>query len=184
MDSTHEDRTFICVKYFNWMYKMMCDGETKKYYELFRFLHRTKFRYSVAMDENREIDGECLRHRFADECMYSHEKIVESIGNSQCSVLEMLIALSVRCEEQIMFDPELGDHPERWFWKMIENLGLIEMDDRHFDEDYVNDIVQRFLDRRYKSNGDGGLFTVNNCKYDMRKAEIWYQLNWYLSNLI
>ena len=49
-----------------------------------------------------------------------------------------------------------------------------------FDRDYVEDIVQKFLDRKYSRNGDGGLFTVNRSRYDLRSVEIWYQMCWYL----
>lgn len=63
------------------------------------------------------------------------------------SVLEMLIALSIRLEEHIMDDPEIGDRTGQWFWNMITNLGLGSMDDRKFNENRVEDIVTRFLER-------------------------------------
>ena len=41
------------------------------------------------------------------------------------------------------------------------------MNDSKFDRDYIEDIVQKFLDRKYSRNGDGGLFTVNRSRYDL-----------------
>lgn len=92
----------------------------------------------------------------------------------------MMIALAIRCEEHIMDDPDIGNRTGQWFWNMIVNLGLGSMNDSKFDRDYVEDIVQKFLDRKYSRNGDGGLFTVNRSRYDLRSVEIWYQMCWYL----
>ena len=100
-----------------------------------------------------------------------------------CSVLEMMLALSIRCEEHIMDDPEIGNRTGEWFWIMIVNLGLGSMDDTRYDEEYVDDILDKFLNREYDADGTGGLFPVRNpryAQYDLRNVDIWYQLNWYL----
>jgi hypothetical protein len=57
------------------------------------------------------------------------------------------------------------------------------MDDAKFDRYQVDRILERFLERRYERNGKGGLFTVNNG-FDMRGTEIWYQMNYYLREVI
>ena len=98
----------------------------------------------------------------------------------RCSVLEMMIALSMRCEEQIMDDPDIGNRTGQWFWDMIDNLGLGNMSDSKFDSLYVDEVLQRFLNRDYKRNGEGGLFTINRRGLDMRSVEIWYQMCWHL----
>ena len=51
------------------------------------------------------------------------------------------------------------------------------------DEMLADYIIQRLLDRKYKRNGEGGLFTVNNGE-DLRTVEIWYQLGWFLNSII
>ena len=56
-----------------------------------------------------------------------------------CSVLEMMIALSMRCEEQIMDDPDIGNRTGQWFWDMIDNLGLGEHERLKFDGRYVDE---------------------------------------------
>ena len=66
---------------------------------------------------------------------------------------------------------------------MIASLGLNGMSDNHYDEKYVNDVINRFLDREYEPNGKGGLFTIRNCEHDLRDVEIWYQLCWYLDTI-
>ena len=67
---------------------------------------------------------------------------------------------------------------------MINNLGLGSMRDDNYDKDYVEYVIQTFLRREYKPNGDGGLFTINHCDHDLRDVEIWYQLNWYLDSIL
>jgi hypothetical protein len=90
----------------------------------------------------------------------------------------------MRCEEEIMEDPDVGDRTAQWFWGMMKSLGLNGMTDNRFDERYVRDVVQIFLDREYEPNGRGGLFTINNCDYDLREVEIWYQMCWYLNTIV
>ena len=58
------------------------------------------------------------------------------------------------------------------------------MNDAKFSESYADDVITRFLNRRYKRNGEGGLFTVEHCKSDLRSAEIWYQMCWYLDGIL
>ena len=93
----------------------------------------------------------------------------------------MMIALAQRCEESIMDDPEAGNRTGVWFWAMISNLSLDCMSDDDFDELYVEEHVRHFLDRQYSYQGDGGLFFVRKPPMDMRRVEIWTQLNWYLN---
>ena len=58
------------------------------------------------------------------------------------------------------------------------------MYDARFDRDRVDDILARFLERDYARNGEGGLFTVNLCRQDMRSIEIWYQMACYLKEIL
>ena len=64
---------------------------------------------------------------------------------------------------------------------MIKNLGLEGMTDSRFDEERVNSVVWRFLDRKYSYDGTGGLIRIPNSRYDLRTMEIWYQMMRYLS---
>jgi len=96
----------------------------------------------------------------------------------------MLVALSLRAEETIACDDDIGDRTSQWFWGMITNLGLGAMYDQRYDETHVRYCIERFLNRDYAPNGSGGLFTVHHCDRDMRKAEIWSQLNWYLNDFL
>lgn len=171
------------TKYFDWVCRLVYSKGYSRglsYRKLLRHLHRTEFFYSIPMDENRAEDGTDLRYRFGYEHAYEGAVISSYLDNRPCSVLEMLVALSIRCEENIMDDPALGNRTGQWFWNMIVNLGLGSMDDRRFDSAYTDDILNRFMERQYGPHGEGGLFTVKHPRQDMRTAEIWYQMNWYL----
>lgn len=146
-------------------------------------LHETEFVFTIPMDDNRAVDGIDLRYRFGDECSFPGPMIASLLDDSPCSVLEMMVALAVRCEEHIMDDPDIGNRTGKWFWGMIRNLGLDGMNDFRFDCRYVDDVLYRLLERRYGRNGDGGLFTVNNGR-DMRQTDIWYQMNYYLDGIV
>lgn len=177
-------RDRVINEYFEWLYNSVYDKRFlrgKSYRKLFMFLHNTEFRYTIPMDENRAIDGLNLRCRFAQNGDYGF--ITDSL-DGPCSVLEMMIALAIKCEEHIMDDPDIGDRTGKWFWDMIENLGLISMSDNRFNKHFVSEQVSIFLDREYEPNGKGGLFTVETCGYDLRYVEIWYQMCWYLGSIL
>ena len=174
-------------EYFEWMYQLVCNERYPaglSHRKLLTHLYTVEFDYIIGMDGNRAEDGIDLRYRFGYENSYEDPAIAHYLDNRPCSVLEMLIALAVRCEEHIMGDPEIGNRIGQWFWNMIENLGLGSMTDAEFDKKYVDRVVSRFLNREYKQNGEGGLFTVENCRYDLRSIEIWYQMCWYLDGIL
>ena len=80
-----------------------------------------------------------------------------------------------------MSDADFGDRTGQWFWGMIENLRLDKMTDQRFDLKKVSQIIDRFLHREYEPDGTGGLVTIEDCEYDLRTVEIWYQVMWFLT---
>lgn len=173
--------------YFEWMYRLVCSDQclnNLSYRKLLDHLNSVDFTYTLPMDGNREADGINLRYRFGYECSYDDVLISVYLDDRPCSVLEMMIALVMRCEEHIMDDPNIGDRTGYWFWNMVISMGLDMANDRYYDNESVDEVIFRFLNREYKSNGEGGLFIVNNPKRDMRQVEIWYQMCWYLSEIV
>jgi hypothetical protein len=168
-------------EYFEWLLNLVNNSdysEQTSYRKLLTHLHRKPFRYSIPRDENRALDGIDLRDRFARANDYC-----DDFNNGECSILEMMIALAIRCEEDIMDDPHLGDRTSQWFWDMIANLNLNDMTNVAYDCDYVDRALDIFLNRGYRRDGSGGLFRIKNCPKDLRKVEIWYQLCWYLESI-
>ena len=146
------------------------EQESGTYLWLLEKLYETPFRWVLELDANRALDGLALRDNLMGGCS----------DDSECSVLEMLVALAVRCEQDIMQDDDYGDRTSVWFWLMIENLGLKSMNDQNYNEAHVEQIIDNFLDRNYDRYGNGSIFWSTHPRADLRKVEIWYQMCWYL----
>lgn len=173
--------------YFDWICELVdhteCDDETS-YSILLSYLDNIEFTYILDMDQNRIEDGIDLKYRFGYDLNYPRDVIEKNLGDKPCSILEMMVALSVRCGEIFIDNLEEDDRTGELFWNMIESLGLETMTNSNFDERRFNIIINRFLNRKYRSDGKGGLFTLKNPKSDMRTVEIWYQMMWYLDEYL
>lgn len=174
--------------YFNWLVHIVSRDrhyvDEYGYEKLFKLLHDTEFTYIIPKDANRAGDGINMRWRYVlDKGLEELDEEVEAKLSGPCSVLEMMVALALRCEENIMMNADYGDRTSQWFWTMIVTLGLGSMNDAHFDMERATLILNRFLERDYAPNGTGGLFKIRGCKEDLRKIEIWIQLLWYLNTL-
>lgn len=173
-------------EYFDWMYRIVCDDRYLKktsYRKLLSYLNFVPFEYLLDMDGNRAADGEDLRYRFAYETGYSQVVVARELDDHPCSILEMMVALAVRCEEHIMEDSNYGNRTGQWFWNMIMSLGLSSMTDERFDRGRVDRVIRRFLNREYNPDGRGGLFTVPG-RNDMPRVDIWYQMCFYLDTVL
>lgn len=175
-------RDAVARDYFEWLCDLVCGKRYSKqvsFDKLLLHLHNIEFIALFPKDENRGEDGITLRYRFARYMGYRID-----ILDTPCSVFEMMVALAIRCEEDYMDDPAVGDRTGQWFWGMIVSLGLGFMIDRRYDAKHVDDVIFRFLHRDYEPNGKGGLFTVRNCPRDLRDVEIWTQMCLYLDTII
>ena len=156
--------------YFSWlMDKIECYDD--EYIQIMEILDDIPFRWTVDHDDNRAEDGKCLRELF----MYEEDWHTCPKEDQECSVLEMLVALAERIEEDIMWDPNEFDRSADWFWMMINNLGITDRTEN------VEEIINNFLDRKYDKSGNGGLFPCHflNGK-NQKKMEIWHQMQEYM----
>ena len=176
-----EDR--IKSDYFEWMYEMVCGkrfAPGMTYRKLMTFLHDVEFVYFVPYDENRAEDGIALRYRY---CLMHDCTELEWCLTGPCSMLEMMLALALKCEE-LMDNMSIGDRTAQWFWSMVTNMGLGSMNDTNYNEWLVNDVIATVLNREYEPDGRGGLFHVRGWDRDMRTAEIWHQLMAYINSMV
>lgn len=148
--------------------------------ELWRLLLRREFVWVNPMDRNRAIDGLELR---ADYLKRHSEKELGMYMDDPCTVLEMLIALSIRIEFDLMSEPG-EEAPMRWFNLMINNLDLNKFsDDRLYSgwKAEADFILDRWMKKNYYSCGEGSAFPLEKYKKDQRKMEIWSQMCEYLN---
>ncbi len=173
-------------KYFEWLTSFIdCPKfPVKLYTDLLWYLEQQEFYWDrrVPMDENRALDGIDLRKSYSDD-----------IFNGPCTVLEMLIALAKRIDSDIMYEYEAGNRTSEWFWMMIYNLQLEDMDNENINYDYVDYRIYTFLDRNYGENGVGGLFPLESVptlthpmatlggQNEVNLTEIWQQMSYYFT---
>ncbi len=170
----------IDEEYFLWLCGLVdAEDPDAGYLGIMNHLYDTEFSDRTAKlipnDDNRIEDGLYLREDFYRENPYCDEI------DRPCSVLEMMIALANRIEEQFGYEDSIF-----WFWEMMRNLDLERFDDTLYyssdGRDRVDNILSDFLDRKYSKDGFGGLFPIYNSPNDQRKVEIWTQMNNYLVN--
>jgi predicted acetyltransferase len=156
----------------------MVNGAAMEVFDrLLQQLHRIEFYGIVPHDDNRAADGVQLRQLFLEK---EGQHALPSLPDGPCTMLEMLIGLSMRLEYESM-DTYWYKTPADWFWFLIGNLGLGGCENKNYIasgvEGYVKEVCDTFLERRYKSDGKGGLFPLKNPKKDQKKVEIWYQMS-------
>lgn len=166
-------------QYFDWLSSVVNLGPD--YSLVLGKLFDTEFVWTIPFDAHRASDGINLRYRFGRIFNIPDPVICSELDHRPCSILEMIVALAIRCEEQIMSDAEFGDRTPLWLHDMLGSLGLLNFPNRKYDESRVSEIIDIFLRRDYSRTGKGGLFEIPNLdtSRDMRTAEIWWQMCWY-----
>ena len=84
-------------------------------------------------------------------------------------------------EQDILQNDDIGNRTSIWFWMMMENMELHIMDERRYDDYYVNQVIDKFLNRKYGPNGEGGPFYLPYSSKDLREVELWYQAMWFIT---
>lgn len=166
--------------YYIWLTELVdLNSEQYEVYSiLVKELHKKKFYPMTDGDRNRYDDGVALRDLYCDDSTcdgfrYRHHNI------EQCSMLEMLIGLAMRINNDI-----LEESVPYWFWLMIANLGLdILTDDEMLEDGWIilDMTCERLINRTYKRDGRGGLFPLPNSKKNMKKLDIWEQMQMYIN---
>lgn len=165
------------MRYLEYLVGLVKGGD-RPYNKLFSTLYSSIFLWDdkTPLDKDRCLDGIELRSNYYQETGLEPECPYNS---RTASILEVLIALSFSIDKIMS---EYGDEkPDFWFGLMLNNLGLSQFDDEHFDENQVRDILENWREKRYKPNGEGGLFPLRNPSRDQRKVAIWDQCNEYLN---
>lgn len=170
--------------YLEWLYNFISkngtDGMCSRYFNLMRILHERDFYWTVYNDDNRAADGKGLRAIFTTETGMIETDFVFG----PCSVLEMMIALSRRMEDDLLYDYRQGDRANLWFFQMINHLNLKDCTDENWSDECIekaHHAIDILLERSYQNDGkNGGLFPLRYPKRDQRHIEIWFQMQDYV----
>lgn len=151
------------------------------YSKLYEYLWEVEFDpiNMKVLDENRWEDGRELRSEFAYQTGKDRYFIYEDIPGP-CTMFEFLAALAMRVEF-VMQDPDLGDRTYLWFMNSLKSLGLYFSLDWCYDQGYVEYVLDRFMDVKYKSDGRGGVFYIPDTSRDLRDLQIWDQMTHYIN---
>lgn len=173
--------------YLHWLYCLVESDKLAAYTLVIKYLYKKEFYYTHAMDENREADGRVLRDRYIYEKTATQEMrdAIYEVLSGPASVLEVLIGLTERMDAELYL-PAVGNRVEYEdsFWELFRNLGLDAFTDityiDEWDETLLDKKITKFLERRYRKDGEGGLFPLKKPQDDQRKVELWYQMQAYL----
>ena len=169
------------VEYYSWLLDKIDYYEEDynpghSYNQLLEQLFNSEFYWTVPNDDNRAADGIALRTIFTDEEGWNSDPL----EGAPCSMLEMLVALSMKIESEVMWNGD-ENRTSEWFWMMIRNLNLDQFYDQNFDLDQFLTILDQFLTRNYEKSGQGGLFPLHEKGVkNQQKVEIWYQMQAFL----
>lgn len=168
------------MTYYEWLIYQVTDEEMayERYTKLFKFLADTEYRWVHPYDANRAEDGLYLRSMYEDTVDYFDQYFGDV--PPYATLLEVMVALAIRCENEIMYDPDEGDRTSMWFWIMIKNAGL-DMTDESFNDIRATRIVNKIMKNAYGDHGEGGLFLCHFCNEKVSKMDIWQQMNVYLN---
>lgn len=166
-------------EYVTWLVGRVNVIPRKNYGMLLRELYRYKFYAVVKYDEDRGADGIVLRDTWADEVGYKG-----SILFGQPSVLETLIGISLRIEDQIFGGPWVEEWDYiRVFWDLINNLGLTKYYGVLSAAEYedVVTVLDRFLSKVSHCDKFVNIFTFSVTPKNLSKMNLWSQMNLYIS---
>lgn len=163
--------------YFHWLVEQIRHEGPKTYWDILWVMHEKDFVFIVPRDDNRLVDGLELRPEFLIQSDAPPSIKPELFG--QCSVLEVMIALSRRMSFVA------GEDAEGWAWVMMSNLGFDKFSDplgprkRQRSHEILNNLVWR----HYQSDGSGGFFPLAWPETDQTTTELWYQMQAYAMEL-
>ena len=165
----------MIVNYIEWLCGRV-SLDLSRYGKLAHTLFSTSFEWpcKIPLDANRASDGIELRYEYQEEACRDVGGVLED-----CSVLEMMVALSERIDGIIGEPGEINY--SKWFMEMLRNLDLDNETDRFFNSVEVDYILRDFMLRRIDFDGSGGLFPLRFPTEDQRSLSIWDQMSCYIN---
>lgn len=174
--------------YFEWLKAQVDPFVGRGQHEfLFSTLHEVSFYALIPLDKNRASDGLVLREEYygyvPPDPYFPNMHSVGNTFDTECSFFEFLIALSRKMN--FIYAEIVEDRTIDLFWEVLANMGIdfdetIDMNWDYRTKDYILNCIHTVLERKFKRDGRGGLFPIENSSTDQRNQEIWYQMNSYI----
>lgn len=179
----------VMQKYFDYLVSLVnglgYDGED--WMIMLGRLQLTEFIVKIPLDIDRKYDCLALRQRFLDAYPMSKEDCEYLRFNDYFSVLEVMVELAIRIEEDVMYDPEVTvSRIPCWFFDMCNKMN-IAIPDSAFGHDsgeiigHIDERIDNWINREIEPNGAGSPFPLMNCKNDARTTPIWDQCMYYIT---
>lgn len=155
--------------YYNWLMDII--GGPGDYSLVLNYLYHEEYSSPISMDENRAEDGLEMRYYYEVDT----GKICDKTG--PCTVLEMMIGLAYRVENDFLYDPKVGNRVGKWFWDMFFNANLENL--------YVSGQKKwangHFYGAKVDRHGRLELFKMAQKPPNWDDFEVWKQLCRYIS---
>lgn len=179
------------TSYFQWLCDIVrCDQDDKSYYNLLGMMYETPFEVRIDNDINRAVDGNEFKGAYILD-IYDYKtkinKVFPTGPERKCSILEMIMGISKRMAFELAEDESEDCDFYKYFWEIIENLGLKQYDDNQFGDSLarckieIREILNKLNERKYKKSGEGGMFPLLFAEKNQKKVEIWYQMQAYIN---
>lgn len=179
------------TSYFQWLCDIVrCDQNDKSYYNLLGMMYETPFEVKIDNDINRAVDGNEFKGAYILDIYGTEEQKnidFHMPAEQNCSILEMIMGISKRMAFELAEDQSEDFDFYRYFWEILDNLGLKWYDDDQFGDNFmrckieIRKILSILNDRSYKRNGVGGMFPLLFPEKNQKKVEIWYQMQAYIN---
>lgn len=161
--------------YYNWLTTELISVDPS-FINVVEILFSRDYVPIMNMDESRKQDGKHLRDQFMAKYEGRSAIILgSSPWDDECSMLEMMIGLSVRMKQEFFFeDDDIFDVNTILFENMLMSLCIKPSS----TSEEVNEIIDIFLMRQYDATGRGSLFDLTNktSDIDWRIPPIWNQM--------
>ena len=167
--------------YFEWLVNTVDIGEHEDMLPVLSYLFKKDYIWYKDLDGTQAMNGVALRKKYANEFC---PEIDGDFKSKPCSVLEILVALSLAVEDDICGEPGEED-PGRWFWEWLENLGIDERcTGKGYSKDYLDQCIDDWLEGDITKNGKRSPFPVKRKGVDIRKKTLWMQCMAYVNEHI
>lgn len=152
------------------------EGDSPSYHKFFGILYNYEFEVVIDMDYNRVKNALYLRDHLAEEAG------LDVISDDFCSVLDILVHLADRMAFNLDRLSENETGLRCYFWEMIENFGFENCtdDNDYWSINYVLEILDRWVYRKYDENGSDTPFPICNSVSKYNRFELWDQMQIYI----